>query len=91
MGSFSRFDLAGLGSGLILSSVSQRISIIMVNLDPFSTQANFLSRVFCIAFLMLEINCLYLVASDYVEVDWVILNSVCLGLMLINSIGSFTL
>jgi len=63
----------------------------MVTGDPFSPQANFISRLFVLAFMMLEVNCLYLIRFEYVERDWVIFNCVFFGMMLLGSAGSFTL
>ncbi len=79
----------GLGASLILSLMAQKISLILVNHDPFSIQANFISRVFCIGFTMIQINCLYFMTQEYIEEKWVLLNTVFLGLMLLNSLGGF--
>lgn len=81
----------GFGASLILSSIAQRISLVLVNHDPFSIPANFISRVFAIGFMMLEINCIYFMTREYQEPEWVLLNSVYLGLMLIYSLGSLAL
>lgn len=88
---YSFSEVEGLGASLILSYLAQQISMVMVNQDPFSIPANFISRLFSIGFMMLEINCLYLMTHDYHEPEWVILNSVFLGLMLINTLGSLVL
>ena len=81
-------EVEGLGASLVLSYLAQQISMILVNQDPFSIPANFISRLFAIGFMMLEINCLYLITHEYHEDDWVILNSVFLGMILINTVGS---
>lgn len=84
-------DPAGFISSLFLAWMCERISLIMVNVDPFSHQANFISRLFAIGFLMLEVNSLYFLGYDYEERDWVIFNCIFLGLMFLSSVGSFTL
>ncbi len=80
----------GFGASLILSLMAQKISLVLVNHDPFSIQANFISRVFCIGFTMIQVNCLYFMTQDYVEEEWVIINTVFLGSMLLNSLGGFS-
>lgn len=80
----------GFGVSLILSLMAQKISLVLVNHDPFSIPANFISRVFCIGFTMIQVNCLYFMTNEYVEEEWVIINTVFLGLMLLNSLGGFT-
>lgn len=88
MAPYSYLEVEGHGISLILSYLAQQISMVMVNQDPFSIPANFISRLFAIGFMMLEINCLYLMTHEYEEPDFVILNSVFLGAMLINTVGS---
>ncbi len=89
--SLSHKDPAGFISSLFLSWLCERISLIMVMTDPISRQANFISRLFAIGFLMLEVNSLYLMRFDYVERDWVIFNCVFFGVMILSSAGSFAL
>lgn len=91
MGRYSLAELEGFGASLILSSLSQQVSMVLVNHDPGSIPANFISKVFSIGFMMLEINCMYFMTREYHEPDWVILNSVFLGLMLLNTLGSLAL
>lgn len=89
MGPSSIREANCLGASLILSFMAQKISLVVVNHDPFSIQANFISRVFCISFMMLEVNCIYFMTNDYIEQEWVLINTIFLVLMLLYSIGGF--
>lgn len=89
MGLTSIREMNCLGTSLILSLMAQKISLVLVTHDPFSIQANFISRVFCISFTMLQVNCIYFMTNDYIEQEWVLINTVFLGLMLLYSAGGF--